>query len=159
MKQHIKIEDLKKNTRFSQDVFFEDGHCLLLSAGNPLGDRELRALRQWKIPFVVTEGNILKDGEEIDLEALESFDEEIPDKSEASNTIYIEGSQLSNANIEIVSKMVVFELPKELKDSSLYSEYKDILKELHEVFDAIKENKKLNEKHLSPYALRIKKNG
>lgn len=157
MKQHIKIEDLKKNTRFSQDVFFEDGHCLLLSAGNPLGDRELRALRQWKIPFVVTEGTILKDGEEIDLEALESFDEEIPDKSEASNTIYIEGSQLSNANIEIVSKMVVFELPKELKDSSLYSEYKDILKELHEVFDAIKENKKLNEKHLSPYALRIEK--
>ena len=120
MKQHIKIEDLKKNTRFSQDVFFEDGHCLLLSAGNPLGDRELRALRQWKIPFVVTEGTILKDGEEIDLEALESFDEEIPDKSEASNTIYIEGSQLSNANIEIVSKMVVFELPKELKDSSLF---------------------------------------
>ena len=86
MKQHIKIEDLKKNTRFSKDVFFECGQCLLLSAGNPLGDRELRALRQWKIPFVVTEGDILKDDEEIDLEALESLEEEVPEK--ASNTIY-----------------------------------------------------------------------
>ena len=121
MKQHIKIEDLKKNTRFSKDLFFEDGHCLLLSAGNPLGDRELRVLRQWKIPFVVTDGVILSDDEEIDLEALESFEEDEKEQtSENSNNVYIEGSQLSQENIEAVSKMVVFELPKELKMSDLY---------------------------------------
>lgn len=154
MKQHIKIEDLKKNTRFSKDVFFECGQCLLLSAGNPLGDRELRALRQWKIPFVVTEGDILKDDEEIDLEALESLEEEVPEK--ASNTIYIWGTQLSDANIEIVSKMVVFDLPKELKDGSLYSEYQEIAKGLDGVFNLIRENKKLQSKALSPYALKIK---
>ena len=157
MRQHIKVEDLKKNTRFSQDLFFEDGHCLLLSAGNPLGDRELRALRQWKIPFVVTEGEILNDDEEIDLEALESLDEDVQEAGKTPNTIYIEGTQLSDENIEAVSKMVVFDLPKELKDSHLYSEYKELAKELHEIFNAIKENKKLSEKIFSPYAIKIQK--
>ncbi|MGP1439032.1 MAG: HD-GYP domain-containing protein [Treponema sp.] len=155
MKQHIKTEDLKKNTRFSEDVFFECGVCLLLSAGNPLSDRELRALRQWKIPFVVTEGEIINDDEELDVEALES-PEEVPESGKTSN-IYIEGTQLSDANIEIVSKMVVFDLPKELKDSSLYLEYQNIVKELTEVFNAIKENQGLSEKALSPYALKIQK--
>lgn len=157
MKQHIKVEDLKKSTRFSKDLFFEDGNCLLLSAGNPLGDRELRVLRQWKIPFVVTEGEILNDDEEIDLEALESLDEENLVQGDTSNKIYIEGTQLSNENIAVVSKMVIFDLPKELKDSNLYSEYKNITKELHESFNAIKENKKLGEKAFSPYANKIKK--
>ena len=155
MKQHIKIEDLKKNTRFSKDVFFECGRCLLLSAGNPLGDRELRALRQWKIPFVVTEGEILKDDEEIDLESLESLEEDTSELGKTSNSVYIEGSQLSNENIEIVSKMVVFDLPKELKDSNLYSEYIKISKELQKIFDAIKEGKKLTEKMFSVYASEI----
>ena len=155
MKQHIKVEDLKKNTRFSKDLFFEDGHCLLLSAGNPLGDRELRALRQWKIPFVVTEGVILSDDEEIDLEALESFEEE--EQEVASSNVYIEGTQLSQENIEAVSKMVVFELPKELKTSNLYSEYEKVKKELQETFDAIKENKKLEKRAFSPYASTIQK--
>lgn len=158
MKQHIKIEDLKKNTRFSKDLFFEDGHCLLLSAGNPLGDRELRVLRQWKIPFVVTDGVILSDDEEIDLEALESFEEdEKEQKCENSNNVYIEGSQLSQENIEAVSKMVVFELPKELKMSDLYSEYKKLVNELNDTFNAIKENKKLEKRAFSPYAQTIQK--
>ena len=157
MRQHIKVEDLKKNIRFSQDVFFEDGHCLLLSAGNPLGDRELRALRQWKIPFVVTEGEILNDAEEIDLEALETLEEDISELEETPNMIYIEGTQLSNASIEIVSKMVVFDLPKELKESDLYLEYKSIAKGLNEEFNAIKENRKLTEKAFSPYASKIQR--
>lgn len=157
MKQHIKIEDLKKNTRFSKDVFFECGHCLLLSAGNPLGDRELRALRQWKIPFVVTEGEILNDDEEIDLEALESPEDEAPELAEPSSGVYIEGSQLSKENIEVVSKMVVFDLPKELKDSDLYSRYLKIAEELNEIFNAIKENKKLTEKAFSYHANEIYK--
>lgn len=155
MRQHIKIEDLKKNTRFSKDLFFEDGHCLLLSAGNPLGDRELRVLRQWKIPFVVTEGVILTDDEEIDLESLESLEEEEEGKS--SNNVYIEGTQLSRENIEAVSKMVLFELPKELKMSNLYSEYKNLIKELNETFNVIKENKKLEKRAFSAYAQTIQK--
>ena len=155
MRQHIKIEDLKKNTRFSKDLFFEDGHCLLLSAGNPLGDRELRVLRQWKIPFVVTEGVILNDDEEIDLESLESLEEEEEEKS--SNNVYIEGTQLSRENIEAVSKMVLFELPKELKMSNLYSEYKNLIKELNETFNVIKENKKLEKRAFSAYAQTIQK--
>lgn len=157
MKKHIKIEDLKKDTRFSEDVYFECGHCLLLSAGNPLGERELRALRQWKIPFVVTEGEILKGDEEIDLEALESLEEDISELEKTSNTVYIEGLQLSNENIEIVSRMGVFDLPKELKDSNLYSEYVKIAEELCEIFDAIREGKKLTEKVFSFYASEIQK--
>ena len=35
------------------------------SASELLSDREMRALTQWKIPFVVTDGVILSDDEEI----------------------------------------------------------------------------------------------
>lgn len=140
---HIKVEELKKGMRFSKDVFFDDGHCLLLSAGNTLSDREMRALTQWKIPFVVTDGNILKDEEDIELETLETLDDDLGEVEDITNKIYIEGSQLSNENIEIVSKMVIFDLPKELRESQVYTEYQNLLKDMREVFSSIKEGKPL----------------
>ena len=149
---NIKTEELKKGMRFSKDVFFDDGHCLLLAAGNAISDRELKALNQWKILFVVTDGKVLEEDEDIELETLETLDDEVEELEDISNTIYIEGSQLSDENIALVSKMVVFNLPKEVKESSQYHDYKNILKKLEEVFLAIKENRALSSQELAKEA-------
>jgi len=154
---HIKVEELKKEMRFSKDVFFDDGQCLLLSAGNPLSDREMRALIQWKIPFVVTEGKLLKDEDDIELETLETLDDELEEVEDITNKIYIEGSQLSDENIEIVSKMVVFDLPKNLRESPVYTEYQKLLKEIGLLFSSIKEGKALVPNALSTQVSTIKK--
>ena len=149
---HIKTEDLKKGMRFSKDVFFDDGQCLLLAAGNTMSDRELRALNQWKVLFVVTDGKILQQDEDIELETLETLDDELEEVEDITNTIYIEGSQLSDENITLVSKMVVFNLPKEVKESAPYQDYKNILKKIEEVFSSIKEGKSLSSRELSKEA-------
>ncbi len=138
---NIKTEDLKKGMRFSKDVFFDDGQCLLLAAGNAVSDRELKALNQWKILFVVTDGKPLEEKEDIELETLESLDDDIEELEDISSTIYIEGSQLSDENIALVSKMVVFNLPKELKESTLYASYKDILNKVASIFASIRDSK------------------
>jgi len=148
---NIKTEDLKKGMRFSKDVFFDDGHCLLLAAGNALSDRELRALNQWKILFVVTDGKVLEKDEDIELETLESLDE-VEELEDVSSTIYIEGSQLSDENIALVSKMVVFDLPKEVKESDIYQDYKKILKKVEKVFSHVKEGTTLTQKELAEEA-------
>ena len=147
--KHIKVEELKKGIRFSKDVFFEDGQCLLLAAGNPLGDRELRALKTWQIPFVVTEGDLLNEEESVEDDSLEPLEEDFPEVEDITNTIYIEGSQLSDDNVETVSKMVVFNLPKELKESELYSQYNFIAEEVSKLFILIGESKELKEKAFS----------
>lgn len=149
---HIKTEELKKGMRFSKDVFFDDGHCLLLAAGNAISDRELRALNQWKVLFVVTDGKILDKDEDIELDTLETLDGDLEELEDISSTIYIEGSQLSDENIALVSKMVVFDLPKEIKESALYSNYKNILKKIEQVFSYIKEGKAVPPKELSKEA-------
>lgn len=160
---HIKTEELKKGMRFSEDVFFDDGHCLLLAAGNTLSDRELRALNQWKILFVVTEGKLIDKDEDIELETLESLepleilDDELEEVEDVSNTIYIEGSQLSDENIAIVSKMVVFDIPKELKESPIYKDYQSVLHAIEKIFSSIKENKSVEKGALSKEAELIAK--
>lgn len=137
---HIKVEQLKLDMRFSKDVFFDDGQCLLLVAGNPLGNRELRALKQWKIPFVVTDGKILEKHEDIELETLETIDEDLGEVEDITDTIYIEGSQLSQENISLVSKMVSFTLPEDIKQREVYREYQAILEYLNNLFIKIKED-------------------
>jgi len=149
---NIKTEELKKGMRFSKDVFFDDGQCLLLAAGNAISDRELRALNQWKILFVVTDGKVLGQEDDIELETLETLDEELEEVEDVSSTIYIEGSQLSDENIALVSKMVVFNLPNELKESAIYHEYKNILQKIEQVFSSIKENKGVQTREFSKEA-------
>ena len=153
----IKTETLKKDMRFSKDVFFDDGQCLLLAAGNILSDRELRALKQWQIPYVVTDGKILGSEEDVGDEVLEELEEEFGEIEDISNTIYIEGSQLSDENIDLVSKMVVFNLPKEIKEGALYSEYTQLSQDLLNAYSLIKENKALPPKAFSNYASQILK--
>ncbi len=137
----IKIEDLKKDMRFSKDVFFDDGQCLLLAAGNAIGERELNALKQWEIPYVVTDGKVLDGDEEVEVEALEIIDDDLGEVEDITNTIYIEGSQLSDENIALVSKMVVFDIPQELKNAPIYAEYTELLKDVSLSLSLIKENK------------------
>jgi len=137
---HIKTEQLKLDMRFSKDVFFDDGQCLLLAAGNAIGNRELRALKQWKIPFVVTDGKILEKHEDIELETLETIDEELGEVEDITNTIYIEGSQLSQENLSLISKMISFTLPEDVKKGMAYKEYQSVLEYLNNLFVKIKED-------------------
>jgi len=137
---HIKTEQLKLDMRFSKDVFFDDGQCLLLAAGNPIGNRELRALKQWKIPFVVTEGKLLEKHEDIELETLETLDEDLGEVEDITDTIYIEGSQISQENLSLISKMVSFTLSEDVKQGEVYKEYKKVLEYLHNLFAKIKED-------------------
>ncbi len=59
----IKTSDLKENMRFSAPVFFDDESFMLVDTGTPIKKRELDALARWNIPFVVTSGKIIDEGD------------------------------------------------------------------------------------------------
>ena len=63
MLKKIASTDLKENMCFSAPVFFDDGEYMFADEGTPLHKRELDALVRWDIPYVLTAGVALKDGE------------------------------------------------------------------------------------------------
>ena len=63
MLKKVSAADLKENMRFSAPVFFDDGVYMFADEGVPLHKREIDALARWDIPYVLTAGEPLKDGE------------------------------------------------------------------------------------------------
>ena len=73
--------DIKEGMRFSAPVFFDDGRNMFLAAGKPAKSYHLAALKNWKVPFLLTVGHVLSQAE-IDAQAnanLEDVDELEPD--------------------------------------------------------------------------------
>ncbi len=74
MLRKIKPSDLQLNMIFSAPVFFEDGKQMFLAKGKTVKAYHLFALKRWKIPFLLTEGHSIEQGEGSNIEQMAGFD-------------------------------------------------------------------------------------
>ncbi|WPR05726.1 DUF3391 domain-containing protein, partial [Treponema pallidum subsp. pallidum] len=75
MSQKIDVSELQEGMCFSEPVFFDDGENLLLREGEPVSTRELTVLQDWNIPYVVTAGRVLAEGESVPSSTVEELAE------------------------------------------------------------------------------------
>lgn len=164
MLKKIKISDLKNGDRYSAPIFFDDGENMLLAKGIPVTDYELDMLKNWRIQYVVTAGELIPEGEDVSddefgvlteedelIEELgEEFIEELPKEQFA-----IKGTRLTNNAIEEVSVEDILKVDKESLSSKLYSTYLGIIINLDDIFKKIKAKKSIETMAFSKYAASI----
>lgn len=161
--EKINVGDLKKGMRYSSHVYFDDGKYMLLSAGNPIGEYELRALLKWEIPFVKTAGRLLMEGEVIENEPLklEDFEEleELEELGESDDDILIDSEEDSGAlsfQQSEAFKEAIFSLPEVLLSGEIYYEYEGVIQELANIFSFLKDGKTIKSSYINPLAMRVK---
>ena len=136
--------EITEGMRFSAPVFFDDGENMLVSKGVPIKARELMALDRWKIPFVLTAGNALREGEKIETvdepEELSDLDEmESVDAPETVNPA-AKGEKVGLDDLEYTSEQII-KLPEVLANNTLYKTYSDLIRDLDTVFTDIKKQR------------------
>lgn len=136
--------EITEGMRFSAPVFFDDGENMLVSKGVPIKGRELMALDRWKIPFVLTAGNALREGEKLETvdepEELSDLDEmESVDAPEAVKPA-TKGEKVGLDDLEYTSEQII-KLPEVLANNTLYKTYSDLIRDLDTVFTDIKKQR------------------
>ncbi|MBQ3837161.1 MAG: hypothetical protein II814_08540, partial [Treponema sp.] len=59
---------------FSAPVLFDDGKNMFLAAGKAMKAYHLAAIKRWKIPFLLTSGHAIEQGEGSNIERMAGFD-------------------------------------------------------------------------------------
>ena len=75
----IKSSDIKLGMSFSSPVFFDDGINMFISEKKPVTQFHISALKNWKIPYLITYGNIIQDSnnnKEVEIAELEKIEDE-----------------------------------------------------------------------------------
>lgn len=139
MLRKIERSALKENMRFSAPVFFDDGVYMLVNEGIPIHKRELDALERWDIPYVLTAGSEMKDGEE--LPEPEELEELVDDTFEVSEGYNNKRSGIEEHNP--LSGEQITKLPEVLKKSALYTAYEGLINKLDVVFAMIKNRQEI----------------
>ncbi|MGP1593707.1 MAG: HD-GYP domain-containing protein [Treponema sp.] len=144
MLRKIKISDLREGMIFSEPLFFDDGKNRVLGKNFPITKKELQVLKTWKVPFVMTEGKILK--------------KEEVGKNEFSDVEEIEA--LSNDESQensgaALSENVILQLPEILTGDPLYTEYKAIIDELDTFLMNIKQKNPVPARPIDKMAVKV----
>ena len=169
MLKKVYRNELAVDMRFSAPVFFDDGENMLASKGIPLKKRELDVLDRWKIPFVLTAGEVLHGDPDSDiqddllqeLEELEELDEldeieefieppEVKKKalSSKNKSPSIDASKINlteNTNLdelEFTSEQIL-KLPSVLENGELYKKYQFLIESLNTIFNDISEKNEI----------------
>ena len=74
MLRRIEVDAIKLNTIFSTPVFFEDGKNMFLAAGKAVKPYHVAALKNWNVPFLMTEGQAIEETEGSNIERMAGFD-------------------------------------------------------------------------------------
>ena len=146
MLRRIKVEDLKEGMMFSEPLFFDDGKNRVLGKGYPVSARELSVLKQWKVPFVMTAGKIIKENEVV--EELDTLTEE-GEGSTAKTAAEKEQKKTAEEN-------TVLQLPDILTHSELYTEYVAIILTLDVFLTEIKKQNPVAARPIDGIALRLR---
>ncbi len=129
--ERIDISSIKPGIRFSKPVFFDDGKYMFIESGISIKPYHLAALSKWRIPFLLSDGHILAENEEIDedseqlLEDLDSV-EEIQDVTDEIQDLQSENST-ENLNDELAP---VEMLESDLEPIEVLDNQVDFLEEL-----------------------------
>ena len=70
MLRRIEVTDIELNMIFSAPVFFEDGKNMFLAEGKAVKAYHLAALKKWKVPFLLTSGKAIEQGEGSNIERI-----------------------------------------------------------------------------------------
>lgn len=81
--ERIEISTIRPGLRFTKPVFFDDGKNMFIEAGIHIKPYHVAALTKWHIPFLLSDGHVLEEGEEVpdetdsidDLDSLDSVEE------------------------------------------------------------------------------------
>lgn len=173
MLNKIKVNELEVGSRYSAPIFFDDGQNMLLNANTPITDYEIGVLKQWKIPYVVTAGRIIPEGETFkpepaselerlideaeEIEELEELDEfdgmeelsEVEDKTTVSDTAESDQAAAQNDGFpyEAVSKIC-----SDTKSKELYKTYMRLINNINEFFRKLKMRQPVEALAVTPFA-------
>ncbi len=171
MLKKIKPSDLKVGTRFSAPLFFDDGKSMLLPLAAPIGEYELSVLKDWKVPYVLTEGKEIIEGESINtldeevFEEIEEFEEiEAPDLVEELNSlnennsedIAVSGTKITKTELANVSPENIIKLNQDKLVVQLYKIYNEIIPNVQTLFTKINDKQKIDPNEIQGYIKAIK---
>lgn len=91
----LDVSSVKTGMRFSKPVFFDDGKNMFIESGITVKPYHLASLTRWNIPYLLTDGYALADGEEVPIDEIEAVDdmEELTDADEAEEIEEIEDAE------------------------------------------------------------------
>ncbi len=170
MLKRIKTSDLKIGSRYSAPLFFDDGKSMLLPLASPITEYELGVLEDWSIPFVLTEGNEIKEGENLsgeDSEELEEIEEldEFEDLEELTNDlndeteeeeIAVTGTKITKTELANVAPEKLLKLNQDKLVTKLYKIYNEIIPNIKELFNKINQKEKVDTNEISAYINAVK---
>ncbi|WKC72765.1 HD-GYP domain-containing protein [Treponema paraluiscuniculi] len=134
MSQKIDVSELQEGMCFSEPVFFDDGENLLLREGEPVSIRELTVLQDWNIPYVVTAGRVLAEGESVPsstVEELAEFEELAAEELLDPEDDIVSTGELRTQDI---LKDICELLPRVCIDPHYHEEYVGFIQELNMLF-------------------------
>ncbi|TYT78005.1 HD-GYP domain-containing protein [Treponema phagedenis] len=153
MLKRIKTSDLQLGMSFSAPVFFDDEQNMLLNKKEPIGQRELNALKNWDVPFIVTEGTIIQNtatSSPDQIKKIEPLYSEIKDSflaEDRKQTKKIKSEPEPRPREKLKQpakpKAKILLLPQSLKSSSIYENYCTIIYELHDILKKIQKKEDL----------------
>ena len=60
----VDVSQIKLGIRFTAPVFFDDGKNMFLAEGKSAKNYHIQALKRWKIPFLLTFGKVINEGDD-----------------------------------------------------------------------------------------------
>lgn len=75
--ERIEISAIKPGIRFSKPVYFDDGKNMFIESGITVKPYHMSALVRWRIPFLLSDGHIMTQDEELPSEEIENSVEEL----------------------------------------------------------------------------------
>jgi len=74
--ERIEVSTIETGIRFSKPVYFDDGKNMFIESGITVKPYHLNALAKWRIPFLLSDGHIMAEDEELIEEPEELADAE-----------------------------------------------------------------------------------
>lgn len=72
--RRIELSDIKLNMIFSAPVYFDDGKYMFLAEGKEVKPYHLAALKKWSVPYLLSRGQAIEQGEGSNIERMTGFD-------------------------------------------------------------------------------------
>ncbi|MGF7109017.1 HD-GYP domain-containing protein [Treponema pedis] len=179
MLKKIKVSELKIGSRYSAPILFDDGQNMLLAENSPVTEYEINVLKRWKIPYVITAGEIIPPGmkkrsdiaaaeadkllnnadtvEELeDIQEVEELSEveelESATAPQETDQVVISGTTITKNEIINVSHESVLKICSDIKSKELYKTYSKLIYDINDFFEKLKHRQPVANLAVNPYA-------
>ncbi|ULQ59605.1 hypothetical protein K7I13_14260 [Brucepastera parasyntrophica] len=134
---------------FFTAALFEDGENMFLAENSVLKKHKINALKNWDIPFVLTDGDVLNECPEAEMQDREK-DSNYGDNDDGNEVVSVFPIE---DETQYTSEQIL-KLPEVLENNILYQAYRDIISRLDVFFPICRAGKQSKARPL-PSLLRI----